>query len=93
MRNANRGGAELAPILFDQHPLPLVIERHDPEVWDEWDRITAGLDKLTADGRAARLAELDSNPADLYHPHCVMRWREQVAAMDDMAGLPAGDAA
>lgn len=58
MRNANRGGAQLAPILFDHHPLPLVIVRDDPEVWDEWDRLVAGLDRATADGRAARLAEL-----------------------------------
>lgn len=92
MRNAARG-APLAPVLFDYHPLPIVIERTDPEVWDEWDRITAGLDKLTADGRAARLAELDAAPTDIYQPHCVMRWREQVAGMDDMAGLQSGSRA
>jgi hypothetical protein len=58
MRNTNHRGALLAPILFNTHPQPLVIVRDDPEVWDEWDRLVAGLDRATADGRAARLAEL-----------------------------------
>lgn len=26
-------------------------------------------------------------PADLYEPHCVMQWREQMAAMDETGGL------
>lgn len=92
MRNHNYDGAQLAALLFNTHPLPLVIERNDPEVWEEWDRLTAGLDRLTADGRAARLAELDAQPADVYTPHCVMAWREQVAGADDQANYAARSA-
>lgn len=90
MRNTNHARAALAPLLFHTLPLPLVVYRDDLEVWDEWDRLTAGLDRLTTDGRAARLAELESKPADLYTPHCLMTWREQVAGMDEMAGLQSG---
>ena len=26
-------------------------------------------------------------PADVYEPHCVMQWREQMAAMDETGGI------
>lgn len=32
------------------------VYRDDPDVWDEWDRLKAGLDRNTPDGRAAALA-------------------------------------
>ncbi|SHN40312.1 hypothetical protein [Rhizobacter sp. OV335] len=30
---------------------------------------------------------LQPAPADIYEPHCVMQWREQMAAMDETGGL------
>jgi hypothetical protein len=70
-------GESLAPLIYG-FDLPIVIVRDDREVWEEWARLATGLD---------RLVDLDAGTGEVYTPHCVMTWREQVAGMDDMGGI------